>query len=186
MDFMTPPSFDPSNIDIWKYRMSMYLKTLGLHVFLAATKRCYLGDSNHIGANAQALEAIRSTLPKDYLMCVSNFGSAFAVWNKLTTTTTSKLQLPIQEEESSGESNSQCFMVQGNDSLEVHSETSLDSDDDASSSNDHIDAHALNEELSIVCEKLIEKYKILKKKSLGIEKENKSCLLYTSPSPRDS
>jgi len=30
MDFMTPPSFDPSNIDVWKYRMSMYLKTLGL------------------------------------------------------------------------------------------------------------------------------------------------------------
>ena len=41
---MTPPMFDPSNIVVWKYRMSMYLKTLGLHVFLAATKRCYLGD----------------------------------------------------------------------------------------------------------------------------------------------
>ena len=66
-------------------------------------------------------------------------------------------------------------MVQGNDSLEVHSEPHLDCDDDASSScDDHIDAHALNEELSIVCEKLIEKYKILKKKSLEIEKENKS------------
>ena len=43
----------------------MYLKTLGLHVFLAATMKCYLGNSNHIGANAQALEAIRSTLNKD-------------------------------------------------------------------------------------------------------------------------
>jgi len=157
----------------------MYLKTLGLHVFLAATKRCYLGDCNHIGANAQALEAIRSTLPKEYLLRVSNLDSAFAVWNKLTTTTnTSKLQVQIQqEEESSGESEpQQCYMVQGNDSLEVHSEPHLDSDDDASSSsNDIVDPHALNEELSIVCEKLIEKYKILKKKSLEIEKENK-CL----------
>ena len=83
----------------------MYLRTLGLHVFLAATKKCYLGNRNHMGANTQALEAIRSTLSKDYLMHVSNLNSAFAVWNKLTTTTTSELQMPIQqEEESSGES----------------------------------------------------------------------------------
>ena len=46
----------------------MYLKTLGLHVFLAATKKCYLGNRNHIGANTQALEAIRSTLNKEYLV----------------------------------------------------------------------------------------------------------------------
>ena len=84
---MTPPMYDASNIPVWKTRMSIYLQTLGLHVFLAATKKCYLGDRKHIGANAQALEAIRSTLPKDYLLCVSNFDSAFAVWNKLTTTT---------------------------------------------------------------------------------------------------
>ena len=86
--------------------MSLYLKTLGIHVFLAATKKCYLGNCIHIGANAQALEAIRSTLPKDYLLRVSNFDSAFVVWNKLTTTTTSELQVQIQEEESSGESDS--------------------------------------------------------------------------------
>ena len=64
-------------------------------------------------------------------------------------------------------------MVQGNDSLEVQSETQLDCNDCASSSNDYVDAHALNEELSIVCEKLIEKYNVLKKKSLGINNENK-------------
>ena len=55
----------------------MYLKILGLHVFLAAIKKCYLGNSNHIGANAQALEAIRSTLNKDNLMLVSNFDFAY-------------------------------------------------------------------------------------------------------------
>ena len=103
MDCFSPPMFDVSNIDTWKCRMSIYLKTLDLHVFLAATKKCYLDNSNHIGANAQALEAIRSTLLKEYLMHVSNLDSAFAVWNKLTTLTTSKLQLPIQLEESSGE-----------------------------------------------------------------------------------
>ena len=130
----------------------MYLKTLRLHVFLAATKKCYLENRIHIGANAQALEAIRSTLPKEYLLRVSNIDSAFAVWNILTTTTTSKLQLPIQPEESSGDESEpqQCYTVQGNDSLEVHSETHLDDDDDISSSNDYVDPHALNEELSIV------------------------------------
>ena len=81
MDFMTPPMFDSSNIVVWKTKMSIYLKTLGMHVFLTATKKCYLGNSNHIGANTQALEAIRSMLNKEYLMLISNFDSAFAVWN---------------------------------------------------------------------------------------------------------
>ena len=75
MDFMTPPMFDPSNIVVWKTKMSIYL---GYKVHLAITKESYLSDSKHIGANAQALEAIRSTLPKDYLMRVSNIDSAFA------------------------------------------------------------------------------------------------------------
>ena len=86
MDFMTPLMFDPSNIVVWKTRMSIYLQALGYKVHLAITKESYLSDSKHIGANALALEAIRSTLPKDYLMRVSNFDSAFAVWNLLTTT----------------------------------------------------------------------------------------------------
>ena len=79
MDYMTPPMFDTSNIDVWKARMSMYLKTLGLHVFLAATKKSYLGNSKHIEANAEALEALRSTLSKDYVMTVSRCDSTFAV-----------------------------------------------------------------------------------------------------------
>ena len=63
-------------------------------------------------------------------------------------------------------------MVQENDSLEVNLDTHLD--DSASSSNDdHVmDAHALNEELSMLCENLLEKYKLLKKMSLKMKKEN--------------
>ena len=79
MDCLSPPMFDVFNIDTWKFRMSMYLKTLGLHVFLAATKKYYLGNRKHIEANTLALEAIRSTLNKDYIMLVSNFDSAFVV-----------------------------------------------------------------------------------------------------------
>ena len=63
----SPPMFDISRLDVWKAMMSCYLKTLGLHVFLAATKKCYLGNRNHIGANAQALEAIRARLTKIFL-----------------------------------------------------------------------------------------------------------------------
>ena len=47
---MTPPMFDVSNINVWKLKMSMYLKTLGMHVHLVATKKSYLGNSKHIEA----------------------------------------------------------------------------------------------------------------------------------------
>ena len=52
------------------------------------------------------------------------------------------------------------YMIQGNDSLEVTSDTHLD--DCASSSNDDnaIDAYALNEELFIFCENLLAKYEV--------------------------
>ena len=67
-------------------------------------------------------------------------------------------------------------MVQGNDSLEVQSESQLDSFDASSSCDEYVDANALNEELSIVCEKLIEKYNVLKKKSLGLNNDNKNLI----------
>ena len=84
MDFMTPPMFDISNINVWKIKMSMYQKTLGMHVQLATTKKAYRGNSKHIEANAQALKALKSTLSKDYLMTVSHCDSAFPVRNILT------------------------------------------------------------------------------------------------------
>ena len=50
--------------------MSMYLKTLGMHVHLTATKKSYLGNSKHKKANAQALKALRKSLSKEYLNMV--------------------------------------------------------------------------------------------------------------------
>ena len=55
INHLAPPMFDVSNIDMWKLRMSAYLKTLSLHVFLAANKKFYLDNSKHIEANAQIL-----------------------------------------------------------------------------------------------------------------------------------
>ena len=101
--------FDVSNIDIWKLRMSAYLKILGLHVYLATIKETYFGNAKYIEANAQALDALKYTLSKDYLCMVSHCDSAFAVWNTLTFC---ELQMPnIVEKESSGESEQHCYMV---------------------------------------------------------------------------
>ena len=59
MDFLVPPIFDVPNVDMWKFRMSAYLKTLGLHVYLVTTKKTYRGNDKYIKANAQALDALK-------------------------------------------------------------------------------------------------------------------------------
>ena len=50
--------------------MSFYLKALALHVYLATTRRSYLGNNKHTEANAHALDALKQTLNKDYLSIV--------------------------------------------------------------------------------------------------------------------
>jgi len=56
MDYLVSLMFDVSTIDIWKLKMSMYLKTLGMHVYLATTKKSYFGKDKYIEANAQVLD----------------------------------------------------------------------------------------------------------------------------------
>ena len=84
MDFMSSPTFDILNIQIWKVKMSMYLKALGIHVYLATINDSYINNSKYIEANAKALHALRSTLNDDYLSRVSNVDSAFVAWNIIT------------------------------------------------------------------------------------------------------
>jgi len=84
MDFLAPPMYDVSNIDMWKFKMNAYLKALGLHVYLVTTKKSYFDNDKHIEANAQAMEALRHILRKEHLCLISNRDSAFAVWNTLT------------------------------------------------------------------------------------------------------
>ena len=64
--------------------MSAYLKTLGLHVYLATIKKSYLDNDKHMEANAQALVALRHTLSKEYLSMISHCDFDFVVWNILT------------------------------------------------------------------------------------------------------
>ena len=91
-----------------------------MHVYLATIKKSYLVNNKHIEANAQVLEALRCTLSKEHSSIVSHCDSAFAVWNTLTSP---KLQTTkhVEKESSEDESEQACYMVQGNDSLEVES-----------------------------------------------------------------
>ena len=106
---------------------------------------------------------------------VSHCDSAFAVWNTLTSPALQTTKY-VEEKSSEDASEQACYMVQGNDSLEVHSDTQLD-DCVSSLGDDIMDAHTLNEELSIISENLLEKYQVLKKKSFKLKEENKICFL---------
>ena len=107
-------------------------------------------------------------------MMISHCDSAFTVWNTLSSP--KEQTTYVLEKESSGdESDDACYMVEGNDSFEVHLETQLD-DCASSSCDEYIDADALNEELSIVCENLLEKYQVLKKKSFKLNKKIRICI----------
>ena len=55
MDFMTPPTFDILNIQIWKVKMSMYLKALGILFYFAIIKDSYCINGKNLEANAKAL-----------------------------------------------------------------------------------------------------------------------------------
>ena len=59
---MTPPMFDILNIQIWKVKMSIYLKALGIHVYFATIKDSYCLNGKNIEANTKALHALKSTL----------------------------------------------------------------------------------------------------------------------------
>ena len=80
---MSPPIFDILNIQTWKVKMSMYLKALGIHVYFVTIKDSYCLNGKHLEANAKSIHALKSTLNDEYLSRVSNFDSAFIVWNTL-------------------------------------------------------------------------------------------------------
>ena len=73
---MSPPMFDILNIQTWKVKMSMYLKTLGIHIYLATIKDSYFSNNKYLEANSKAIHALKSTLNDEYLSRVSNVNSA--------------------------------------------------------------------------------------------------------------
>ena len=63
--------------------MSLYLKGLGIHVYLASTKNSYFSNSKYLEANSKVIHALKSTLNNDYLCRVANLDLAFVVWNTI-------------------------------------------------------------------------------------------------------
>jgi len=63
----------------------MYLKALGIHVYLATIKNSYFVNGKYLKANVKAIHALKSTLNDDYLSRVSDIDSVFVVWNTLIT-----------------------------------------------------------------------------------------------------
>ena len=172
MDPLAPPMINVCDFEIWKIRMSIYLKSLGCYVYLAATKESFIGNSKYKMANAQALRAIRNSLSKEYLSMISHCDSAFAVWNILTSPEL-QTQINMGERFRRDKSDEHCFIVQENDSLEVQSKTQLNANS-SSYCNECMEAQAINNELAKRCEKLLEKYKLLKKDNIGLKEENKN------------
>ena len=66
MNFLAPPMFDILDFQNWKVKMSMYLKALGIHIYLATIKDSYFVSGKHLEANAKIIHALRSTLNVDY------------------------------------------------------------------------------------------------------------------------
>ena len=87
MNFIPPPMYDVTNIDMWKFKMSVYLKSLGLHVYLATIKKSYLDNDKYIEANTQALEALKYTCSTPFPgyvpdACPNFFGHIVSVFSQ--------------------------------------------------------------------------------------------------------
>ena len=92
----SPPKFDGLNFPIWKIKMNLFLKSLGVRVAKAITKEFVEshGDeetwsdatAKDYEANAKAQYALTQGLNGDDLSRVINCKSAFEVWNYLIIT----------------------------------------------------------------------------------------------------
>ena len=63
--------------------MSLYLKGLGIQVYLATIKDSYFSNSKYLEAYSKVIYALKSTLNDEYLSKVSNLDLAFVVWNTI-------------------------------------------------------------------------------------------------------
>ena len=145
--------------------MSMYFKALGIHVYLATIRDTYFRNGKYLEANAKAIYVLKSTINDEYLSRVSNIDSTFIVWN---TRITPGEQMTCDKESDSDErstTSNMCYMVQGDDPLEINFESQLEEDIDMS----HV-------ELASFCQKVLEKYDLLKIENDKLKKKNTSLL----------
>ena len=105
--------------------MSKHLKSLGHLVYQAITIESLPNSSKHKKGNSLALRTLRASLNEDLLYVFDHHDSAFTVWRILTSP-----ELPViinkLRRSRRDKSDEHCLMVQGKDSLEVHSDSQLD------------------------------------------------------------
>ena len=99
--------------------MSLYLKALGIHVYFATIKDAYCLNGKHLDANTKVIHALKSTLNDEYLSMVSNFDSAFVVWNTLVSLDEQKQYYAGSDSDDRSDASNICYMVQRDNSLEV-------------------------------------------------------------------
>ena len=105
--------------------MSLYLKTLGLHIYLATTKKSYIENDKYLEANAQAMIVQKQTLRNAHLFMISHYGSTFVVWNTLIFPE-GQVSNDLERASSDDDSDQACFIVQKNDSPEVNSKSNIE------------------------------------------------------------
>ena len=106
--------------------MSLYLKALCSHVYFANIKDSYCLNGKYLEANAKAIHALKSTLNDEYLSRVSNFDSAFVVWNTIVSLGEQEQYYAGSDSDAGSEASNVCYMVQGDNPLEVNFNSELD------------------------------------------------------------
>ena len=132
MDFMTPPMFDILNIKLRKLRCSCTSKPQVFMFFFATAKDSYFLNDKHLKTNAKVIHALKSTLNDNYLCRVANLDSAFVVWNTIVSLGEQEQYYAGSDSDVESEASNIYYMVQGDNPVEVNSESELDEDVDMS------------------------------------------------------
>ena len=111
------------------------------------------------------MQEISVKLNDDYLSTVSNFDSAFVVWNTLIFLGEQKQYYMRSDSDDGSATFNMCYMVQGDEPLEVYTESKLKEDIDMP-----------YDELASFYQKILKKYDLLKIENKKLKKENNSLL----------
>ena len=139
---------------------SLYLKALGIHVYFATTRDSYCLNDKNIEANAKSLHVLRSTQNDVYLSGVANLDSASVVWNSLISLGEQEQYYAGSDSDVGSDASNVCYMVQGDNSLKVNTESEVEKEVDMS-----------YDELESFCQQLLEKYDMLKKDNKKMKKK---------------
>ena len=105
--------FDFLDFQNWKVKMTLYLKALCIHIYLATIKESYFINGKYLQANAKAIHALKLTLKDDHLLRVSKIDSAFALWNTLTSLDEQMQNDKKRYSDQGSDTSDMCYMVQG-------------------------------------------------------------------------